>query len=94
MKEVSVLDKEALERATSVYLVDRVIPMLPQKLSNGICSLNAGEDRLAMTCMMEINSQGVVVSHDIFESVIHVNYRMTYQNVTKILLNQVIKLLK
>ena len=88
VKEDSVLDKEALERATSVYLVDRVIPMLPQKLSNGICSLNAGEDRLAMTCMMEINSQGVVVSHDIFESVIHVNYRMTYQNVTKILLNQ------
>ena len=88
VKEDSVLDKEALERATSVYLVDRVIPMLPQKLSNGICSLTAGEDRLAMTCMMEINSQGVVVSHDIFESVIHVNYRMTYQNVTKILLNQ------
>ena len=88
VKEDSVLDKEALERATSVYLVDRVIPMLPQKLSNGICSLNAGEDRLAMTCMMEINSQGVVVSHGIFESVIHVNYRMTYQNVTKILLNQ------
>ena len=88
VKEDSVLDKEALERATSVYLVDRVIPMLPQKLSNGICSLNAGEDRLAMTCMMEINSQGVVVSHDIFESVIHVNCRMTYQNVTKILLNQ------
>ncbi len=83
--EDSVLDKEALERATSVYLVDRVIPMLPQKLSNGICSLNAGEDRLALTCMMEINTQGVVVSHDIFESVIHVNYRMTYRDVTKIL---------
>ncbi len=86
--EGSALDKDALERATSVYLIDRVIPMLPQKLSNGICSLNAGEDRLAMTCMMEINSQGVVVSHDIVESVIHVNYRMTYQNVTKMLVEQ------
>ncbi len=86
--EDSVLDKEALERATSVYLIDRVIPMLPQKLSNGICSLNAGEDRLAMTCMMEIDAHGIVVSHEIFESVIHVNYRMTYQNVTKMLVDQ------
>lgn len=83
--EDSILDKEALERATSVYLIDRVIPMLPQKLSNGICSLNAGEDRLALTCMMEINAQGVVVSHEIFESIIHVDYRMTYQAVTKLL---------
>jgi ribonuclease R len=82
------LDKDALERATSVYLIDRVIPMLPQKLSNGICSLNAGEDRLAMTCMMEINAQGVVVSHEIMESVICVNYRMTYQDVTKMLSEQ------
>ena len=82
------LDKDALERATSVYLIDRVIPMLPQKLSNGICSLNAGEDRLAMTCMMEINAQGVVVSHEIMESVIRVNYRMTYQDVTKMLTEQ------
>ena len=86
--EGSALDCDALERATSVYLIDRVIPMLPQKLSNGICSLNVGEDRLAMTCMMEINAQGVVISHDIMESVIHVNYRMTYQNVTKILAEQ------
>jgi len=83
--EDSILDREALERATSVYLVDRVIPMLPQKLSNGICSLNAGEDRLALTCMMEIDAQGTVVSHDIFESVIHVNYRMTYRDVTALL---------
>ena len=83
--EDSILDREALERATSVYLVDRVIPMLPQKLSNGICSLNAGEDRLALTCMMEIDAQGAVVSHDIFESVIHVNYRMTYRDVTALL---------
>ena len=86
--EGSALDKDALERATSVYLIDRVIPMLPQKLSNGICSLNAGEDRLAMTCMMEINAQGVVVSHEIMESVIRVNYRMTYQDVTKMLTEQ------
>ena len=86
--EDNVLDKEALERATSIYLIDRVIPMLPQKLSNGICSLNAGEDRLAMTCMMEIDRHGVVVSHEIFESVIHVNYRMTYQNVTKMLVEK------
>ncbi len=86
--EDSILDKEALERATSVYLIDRVIPMLPQKLSNGICSLNAGEDRLAMTCMMEIDSHGVVVSHEIFESVIHVNYRLTYQSVTNMLVDQ------
>lgn len=60
--EDNVLDKEALERATSIYLIDRVIPMLPQKLSNGVCSLNAGEDRLAMTCMMEVDSKGVVVA--------------------------------
>ena len=86
--EDNVLDKEALERATSIYLIDRVIPMLPQKLSNGVCSLNAGEDRLAMTCMMEVDSKGVVVAHEIFESVIHVDYRMTYKNVTKMLVEQ------
>lgn len=86
--ESNVLDKEALERATSVYLIDRVIPMLPQKLSNGVCSLNAGEDRLAMTCMMEIDHKGVVVAHEIFESVIHVDFRMTYKNVSKILVDQ------
>lgn len=83
--EDNVLDQEALERATSIYLVDRVIPMLPQKLSNGVCSLNAGEDRLAMTCMMEVDSKGIVVAHEIFESVIHVDFRMTYKNVTKLL---------
>lgn len=86
--EDSVLDKEALKRATSVYLVDRVIPMLPKRLSNGICSLNAGEDRLAMTCFMEIDKKGVVVSHEICESVIHVNYRMTYKNVNKIIVDK------
>ena len=86
--EDSVLDKEALERATSVYLVDRVIPMLPQKLSNGVCSLNAGEDRLALTCMMEVDARGIVVAHEIFESVIHVDFRMTYKHVTSILVEQ------
>lgn len=83
--EGSILDKEALKRATSVYLVDRVIPMLPQRLSNGICSLNAGEDRLAMTCFMDINEKGQVENHAICESIINVNERMTYKNVTKIL---------
>ncbi len=85
VREDHTLDKEALGRATSIYLVDRVIPMLPQKLSNGMCSLNAGEDRLAMTCMMEVDAKGIVVAHEIFESVIHVNYRMTYQKVTAML---------
>lgn len=88
VKEGSVLDEEALKRATSVYLVDRVIPMLPPRLSNGICSLNAREDRLAMTCFMEINEEGTVVKYEIVRSVIRVNERMTYTNVKKILLEQ------
>jgi len=83
--EGSPLDVEALKRGTSVYLVDRVIPMLPRKLSNGICSLNAGEDRLSFTVMMDIDSSGKVVDHEIFESVINVDERMTYTNVYKIL---------
>lgn len=69
----SALDKEALKRGTSVYLVDRVIPMLPKKLSNGICSLNAGEDRLALSCLMTIDEKGKVISHKIAETVIRVN---------------------
>jgi len=85
VKEGSVLDKEALRRATSVYLADRVIPMLPPRLSNGICSLNAGEDRLAMTCFMEIDPKGETVNHEIIQSVIRVKERMTYTNVRKIL---------
>ncbi|HCA69012.1 MAG TPA: ribonuclease R [Lachnospiraceae bacterium] len=84
VKEGSVLDKEALKRGTSVYLVDRVIPMLPHKLSNGICSLNAGTDRLALSCFMDINSKGEVVSHRIAETVVQVDERMTYTSVAKI----------
>ena len=85
VKEGSFLDKEAIIRGTSVYMLDRVIPMLPVELSNGICSLNAGKDRFAISCIMEINQKGQVVSSDIFKSVINVTERMSYKNVQKIL---------
>ena len=85
VKENSALDKEALRRGTSTYLVDRVIPMLPHRLSNGICSLNAGCDRLALSCLMEIDEKGNVIGHEIAETVIQVNRRMTYTSVQKIL---------
>ncbi len=85
VQENSALDREARTRGTSVYLVDRVIPMLPHALSNGICSLNAGEDRLALSCLMKIDDRGQVVDYQIAESVIHVNRRMSYTNVKKIL---------
>lgn len=85
VQENSALDWEAKERGTSVYLVDRVIPMLPHKLSNGICSLNAGEDRLALSCLMTIDQKGEVVSHELVESVIRVDRRMSYTSVKKIL---------
>ena len=92
VKEGSHLDKEAVKRGTSVYLIDRVIPMLPKKLSNGICSLNPHVDRLAFSVFMEIDKNGGVVSHDIFESVININERMTYTNVYKILVEDDAKL--
>ncbi|HBN55930.1 MAG TPA: ribonuclease R, partial [Lachnospiraceae bacterium] len=85
VQERSAMDKEALKRGTSVYLVDRVIPMLPRRLSNGICSLNAGEDRLALSCIMTIDKKGNVTDHIIAESVIHVDQRMTYTSVEKVL---------
>jgi ribonuclease R len=88
VKENSALDREAYMRGCSVYLVDRVIPMLPHRLSNGICSLNPQVNRLTLSCVMEINPSGRVVSHEIFPSVIKTKERMTYTNVRKILVDQ------
>ena len=85
VKENSPLDEEAKKRGTSVYLIDRVIPMLPKKLSNGICSLNAGCDRLALSCLMDVDEKGNVISHQIAETVIRVNHRMTYTVVASLL---------
>ncbi|MBK1809699.1 ribonuclease R [Clostridium sp. YIM B02505] len=85
VREKNPLDKEALKRATSVYLIDRVIPMLPKKLSNGICSLNPRVDRLALSCIMTIDKSGTVVDHEIVESVIKTSERMTYTDVSAIL---------
>ncbi len=94
VKEGAALDKEALKRGTSVYLVDRVIPMLPHKLSNGICSLNPGVDRLALSCFMDIDVKGNVISHKIAETVIRSDRRMTYTNVSKIIEEQDAELIK
>lgn len=88
VQESSALDREALKRGTSVYLVDRVIPMLPHALSNGICSLNEGVDRLALSCIMEIDKKGNVIGHKIAETVIKVNRRMSYTSVKKIIEDQ------
>lgn len=85
VQENSALDVEALKRGTSVYLVDRVIPMLPHRLSNGICSLNAGENRLTLSCIMTIDDKGNVIDHTIAETVIRVDRRMSYTSVKKIL---------
>ena len=85
VKPNSMLDKEALERGTSIYMLGRVISMLPRELSNGICSLNAGEDRFTLSCIMEINNKGNVVSSEVFKGIINVKERMTYEHVQKII---------
>ncbi len=85
VKEDTLLDQEAYERGTSVYLVDRVIPMLPEKLSNDLCSLKPGVDRLAFSCIMKVTSEGSVVSHQICETIIHSRYRLTYEDAQQII---------
>ena len=85
VKENSLLDQEALIRGTSIYMLGRVIPMLPRELSNGICSLNAGEDRYTLSCSMEIDKQGKVISSEIYKAVIKVTERMNYTDVQKII---------
>ena len=85
VREGSLLDKEAQIRGTSVYMLSRVIPMLPKELSNGICSLNAGQDRFTLSCSMEINNKGEVVSAEVYKGIINVRERMNYHNVQKIL---------
>lgn len=81
VREGTALDREAYERGTSVYLVDKVLPMLPQKLSNGICSLNVGADRFALSVMMTINQKGEICRYEIFESLICVKYKITYKQI-------------
>ena len=85
VKEDSLLDREALIRGTSIYMLGRVIPMLPRELSNGICSLNAGEDRFTLSCSMEIDNKGKVISAEIYKGIINVTERMSYTDVQKIL---------
>ncbi len=94
VKENSNLDNEAIIRGTSIYMFDRVIPMLPTELSNGICSLNQGEDRFVLSITMEINSKGEVISHNIYKSIINVKERMSYTDVNKIIENSDEKILK
>lgn len=88
VKEGTPIDREAFERGTSVYLVDRVIPMIPHRLSNGICSLNPKVDRLTLSCEMIVDEYGKVIEHDIFQSVIRTTERMTYSDVNKILVDK------
>ncbi|MCD8157922.1 MAG: ribonuclease R [Clostridiales bacterium] len=88
VKENSAIDKEAYKRGTSTYLADRVIPMLPKELSNGICSLNQGEDRLSLCCIMEINEKGKVTDHRTVKGIINVDRRMTYTVVNDLLVNE------
>ena len=85
VKYRSPLDKEALSRGTSVYFPDRVLPMLPKALSNGICSLNEGEDRLTLSCLMKVNKKGVVIDSEIVEGIIRSTHKMTYTEITKML---------
>ena len=85
VKDGSVLDREALLRGTSIYMLGRVIPMLPRELSNGICSLNAGEDRFTLSCTMEIDKNGKVISSEVYKAIINVTERMNYKDVQKIL---------
>ena len=94
VKEGSMLDKEAIIRGTSIYMMDRVIPMLPKELSNGICSLNQGEERFAISCIMEINNEGKVISSDIKKSIIKVTKRMSYTEIYKILEEKDEKIIK
>lgn len=84
VRENSLLDREALERGTSIYLTDRVIPMLPEELSNGVCSLNTGEDKLTLTCEMDVDKEGKITGIKIYESIIKTKYRLTYNIVEKI----------
>ena len=88
VQEASALDREAFKRGTSVYLCDRVLPMLPERLSNGICSLNENEDRLTLSCIMRINRKGEITDHEIVESVIRTRRRMTYTVVNELITDQ------
>ncbi len=85
VKEKSKLDKEAFERGTSIYLIDKVLPMMPPELSNDICSLNAGVDRLALSCLVDLDTKGNIKKYDLCKSVLHIDERMTYEDVNKLL---------